>query len=51
MFFIDMHWQVPSRIHEKSFELKQVAERVNFIRARACLLKVVYKDELIEFQC
>jgi len=31
--------------------LKHVTERVSFVRARARLSKVLYKDELIDLQC
>jgi len=31
--------------------LKHATERVNFIRARARLFSVLYKDELIDLQC
>ena len=31
--------------------LKHVTERVNFIKAKACLYEVLCKDELIGLQC
>jgi len=31
--------------------LKHVTKHVNFIRARARLFKVLYKDELVDLQC
>jgi len=31
--------------------LKHAIERVNVIRARACLFKLLFKDELIDLQC
>jgi len=50
--FLHLH-ALASKVLPKYLKVvsKHVTERVNFIRVRARLFKVLDKDELIDFQC
>jgi len=46
VFFIDMHWLSKALPENLKIVLKHVTEYVNFIKAQACLFKVLCKDKI-----